>query len=79
LHATGPGFRPGSRRAALAGGGGGGGCTEDKGAGCAVEGQAGYGIASHDPLLELERYANIAILPSRRFPEVLEKAQQSDG
>jgi predicted nucleic acid-binding protein len=34
---------------------------------CALEGQAGYGLASDDRLLMLERYAQIVILPRGGF------------
>jgi predicted nucleic acid-binding protein len=47
--------------------------TDDKGIACAAEGQVGYGIASDDPLLKLERYARITILPPRRFTDMLEE------
>ena len=36
-----------------------------------AEGQAGYGIASDDPLLKLERYSHIVILPPRRFLDMM--------
>jgi hypothetical protein len=36
-------------------------------------------VASDDHLLKLERYAQIVILPPRRFLDVLEDVQQSDG
>jgi hypothetical protein len=37
----------------------------------AAEGQAGYGIASDDPLLKLEPTSRIVIPPPRRFPDIL--------
>jgi len=49
--------------------------TEDKGIACAVEGQAGYGVAGDDPLLKLERYSHIVILPPRRFLDLLAEVQ----
>jgi hypothetical protein len=45
---------------------------------CAVEGQAEYVIASDEHLLKLERYANVVIVPPRRFLDLLEETQQGD-
>jgi hypothetical protein len=42
-----------------------------------VEGQAGNGIAGDDPLLGLECYAHILILPPRRTPDRLEDVRPS--
>jgi predicted nucleic acid-binding protein len=51
--------------------------TDNEVVACAVEGQAGYGIASDGRLLKLERYAQIVILPPRRFLDILEEIQPS--
>jgi putative PIN family toxin of toxin-antitoxin system len=50
--------------------------TDNKVLACAVEGQADYVVASDGHLLKLERFSHIAILPPRRFLEVLEKEQE---
>jgi predicted nucleic acid-binding protein len=45
--------------------------TDNEVLACTVEAQADSVVASDDHLLELERYANIVILPPRRFLDML--------
>lgn len=51
--------------------------TDDKGIACAMESQAGYGIAGGIYPLKLERYARPVILPPRRLLEMFEEVRQS--